>query len=373
MSGSSVHHDADGIELMASDIERQPDVLAGSIPTLRKAAGDVAAKIPPPSRAFLIGCGDSLDAGIAARYVWEELLRIPVEAVPAMTFATSIAPLAPADSLVVALSQSGKVSRVVEGIRAARRHGLATVAITANAGSPLAQEPADATWLIDFLKLGAIPGTTSHLVGAAAVLELGAAYAPEDRGSAVRRELDALPGMVREAIEASRGPVERQAAALSRDRPFLALGFGAVLSSARFTVRKLLELTQLVALWQETEEYAHDEYSLVDERFRVMLFAPPGIGERRNTEIARYLRRLRVHLTVVTSTPAAGAYEAFADEIVALPDTPASLVPLVYAIPGQLLSVTAARHLGGSLYGMAEQVHREDGDPHIYESEVVTA
>lgn len=374
MSGANGHHDAEGIDLMAADVERQAEVLAETIPALRAAAADVAGKVgQPPTRAFLIGCGDSLDAGIAARYVWEPLLGIPVEAVPAMTFATSVAPLAPAGSLVVALSQSGKVSRTVEGVRAARGRGLATVTITANGSSALAQEPADATWVIDFEKLGAIPGTTSHLVGAAAIYELGAAFTPSAGATALRGDLDALPDAVREAIDAAREPVTRQVEALSRELPFIALGFGAVLSSARFTVRKLLELTQIVALWQETEEYAHDEYSLVDERFRTMLFAPPKIGEPRSIEIARYLRRLGVHLTVVTAASSAGSYEAWADEIIAIPDVPRSVVPLVYTIPGQLLSIGAARRLGGSLYGMAERVHREDGDPQIYESEIVTA
>ena len=35
--------------------------------------------------------------------------------------------------------------------------------------------------------------------------------------------------------------------AMAREHPVLALGYGPVLASARFTVRKLLELTQLFA------------------------------------------------------------------------------------------------------------------------------
>ena len=47
------------------------------------------------------------------------------------------------------------------------------LAVTANPASPLEQEPADATWVIPFEKVGAVPGTTSFVLGAAALYEIG--------------------------------------------------------------------------------------------------------------------------------------------------------------------------------------------------------
>lgn len=369
-----MHRDTEGLALIQADIEREADALEHGTRSIRDAVPDVRSSLPESfSRAYLIGCGDSLDAGIASRFAWESLDTMPVEAVPAMTFATSIVERAPRGSLVVALSQSGKVSRVVEAVRAARSHGLTTVTITANAGSPLASEPADATWVIDFEKLGAIPGTTSHLLGTVALYELGCELTRDGRArDRLRSELDDLGHLVGSAIEGCRPRAIEHAEAMDRDRPFLSIGYGPVLSSARFTVRKLLELTQLIALSQETEEYAHDEYSLVDPSFRVMQFAPPDRGKRRNLEIAHYLNRLGVHLSVVTDGPEADAYRDIADVMYGLPEMPASLAPLVYAIPGQVLSLAAARRVGGSLYGMAERVHRADGDPQIYESEIAS-
>ena len=367
-----MHHDTAGLDLMEADIERQADALAVGTRRLREVVGAIADSLPgPPTRAYLIGCGDSLDGGLAARFVWEGLVEFPVEAVPAMTFATSIVDLAPEGALVVALSQSGKVSRVIEGVRAARARGLATLTISADPTSALAREPSDAQWVMGFEKLGAIPGTTSHLLGSVALYELGCALAHDSQGSdRVRSELDDLPELVRRALAACRPAAAAQALEMDRTKPFLSIGYGPGLSSARFTVRKMLELTQLVALWQETEEYAHDEYSLVDGGFRVMQFAPPDRGRQRNAEIAQYLRRLGVHLSLVTDGDEAARYRDVADIVYALPSTPASLVPLVYALPGQLLSVATARRVGGSLYGMAERVHKEDGDPQIYESEI---
>ena len=368
-----MHHDSDGLDLMEKDIERQSEVLTSSVPQLRESAKRIATDLRvSPERVYLIGCGDSLDAGMSARFVWERILNVPVEAVPAMTFASSVVPLAPPGSLVVALSQSGKVSRVVEGIRAARERGLTTVTITANPQSPLATEPSDATMIIEFSKVGQVPGTTSHSVGIVALYELGCAFSDgADQAVQLRSELDAVGELVSRVTEASSKLVPGHVSAFDRDAPFLSIGYGPGLAAARFTVRKFLELTQLFSLWQETEEYAHDEYSLVGPKFRVLQFAPPDRGMGRCVEIAKYLRRLDAHVAIVTAEQSAPFFSAFADLTYALPEIPPDLVPLVYAIPGQLLSLQVARSVGGSLYGMAERIHREDGDPQIYESEIL--
>jgi glucosamine--fructose-6-phosphate aminotransferase (isomerizing) len=368
------HADPAGLDLIEADVRREAATVGTAVAVLRDEAEDLRAALPiAPTRVYLIGCGDSFDGGIAARYVWEGLASVPVEAVPAMTFATSVVELAPEGSLVVALSQSGKVSRVIEGVRAARARGLATATITASAASPLAAEPADARWTIDFQKVGAVPGTTSHLLGALAFAELGCAFAQDVAGrDRVRGELDGLGALIERGIEACEPVAASHVAAIERDLPFLLLGYGPTLSSARFTVRKLLELTQLVTMWQETEEYAHDEYSLVDPRFRVLQFCPPDRGLGRSVEVAGYLRRLGVHLAIVTDEAAESGFSEIADLVYVLPDAPASVAPFLYCLPGQLLALAAARRVGGSLYGMAERVHREDGDPQIYESVIAS-
>ena len=369
-----MHFDDAGLELMEADIQREGAAIRDAIPGLRNSVGGIVDALGArPTRIYLVGCGDSLDGGIAARYVWDRMMGCPVEAVPAMTFATSVVEDAPDGSLVVALSQSGKVSRVIEGVRSAQARGLATVTITASPTSPLAQEPADATWVIPFDKLGAVPGTTSHLLGVVAFYELGCALAED--GSArdrLRADLDRLGDLVDETVAACADASERHADTMAREHPVLLLGYGPVLSSARFTVRKLLELTQLIALWQETEEYAHDEYSLVGPGFRVMQFCPPDRGGIRNVEVARYLQRLGVHLSIVADAAETDAYGALADIIYPIPTCPSSLVPLLYAVPGQSMSIATARRVGGSLYGMAERIHKEDGDPQIYESVIAT-
>jgi glucosamine--fructose-6-phosphate aminotransferase (isomerizing) len=360
---------SEGLALLESDIRRQASVLDTALPGLRAAADEIAAALPRVARVCLIGCGDSYDAALASSSIWEQVLGVPIQAHPAMSYATTVVDSTPSDTLVVALSQSGRVSRVIEAVRASVRRGLPTVTITANPSSPLAAEPADQTWLLDFEKVGPVPGTTSHLLGIAALYELAAAIGGPSGGS-VRADLDKLPSAVAETTTACWPTAQAQAAGFGRDLPVLLLGYGPTLSAARFTARKLMELAQVVAISQETEEYAHDEYSAIDERWRIVMFAPDDGGRARTLEVAGYLRRLGVDLAAIADASSADALDGICDHVYATATTPTSLAPFIQAVPGQILSVQAARRTGGALYGVDNPVRAADGEPQIYESAV---
>ena len=368
----TVHHDPELLRLFGQDIRRQGAVVAEQVPLLRQAAEAVARDLPPrPGRVYLIGCGDSLDGAMASRPVWERLLPdAVVEAVPAMTFSSYAVDAAPPDSLVIALSQSGRVARVIEGVRAARARGMATLAVTARPDSPLAAEPVDHLMVVPFPKLGPIPGTTSFTVGSIALSEVACALVPGSRSDELRGAIDETPASIDATVEAVWDEAMAQAARAARATTLLALAAGPTLAAARHLVRKVLETSQLMTMWQETEEYAHDEYSLVSDSFMVVLFAPADRSITRAIEVSHYLHRLGVDLGVVTTPAHAGSFAGLADSVYAT-DGPAATAPLVASVPAQILALGLAASLGGSMYGMGEAVHLQDGDPQIYESAIV--
>lgn len=355
--------------LLRRDILRQGDVLREVAGRLRTEAQDVAATFGRDvPRIYLVGCGDSLDAGLATRHIWERVTGVAVEAVPAMSFSYHLVDTAPSGSMVVALSQSGTVKRVVESVRVARQRGLKTVVMTASVESPLALEPSDATMVLDFPKLGFVPGTTSYAIALMAHLELALAFGRDGAAvDALRAEIDRAGDHVDAAHEAVRTAAGQHSAAFSRSAPILVLGAGAQYATARFTARKFFEIPQLVAISQETEEYAHDEFSIVDESFRVLLFAPPDRGSARCVEIARSLRGLGVHLAVVTDEPSSVALSEFADVVYRMPAVPSALAPVTYGLPAQYLALLLAERLGGSYYNSGDRTHAGIIDVQIYE------
>jgi glutamine---fructose-6-phosphate transaminase (isomerizing) len=366
---------ADNIELIASDIRRQAELIRSAYPWFRTVAADASTAVAPPSRVYLIGCGDSYDVGWAAQFTWERVLGVPVQALTALTFARYSIETAPQDALVVALSQSGKVSRVIESVRAARRRGIATVTVTGSERSPLARE-GGLSVVTPFPKLGPIPGTSSYTYNMVLLFELGLALATawkRDADSArLRAELDSLPALIERSLETI-WPVAAAHADATTDRTLahLALASGPNLSTARFFARKLFEIPQLAVMCQDSEEFAHDQYSFTSAGHPVLYHCPPGAAEGRDDELLISLSNLNTALAVVTEADRrlpAGVKPRWRYDIASGLDE--WLSPLMYSLPGQVYAYEIGKRLGGSFYAFADAPHKRDGDPLIYESAI---
>lgn len=362
------------MELLAQDIRRQPELLSQVVPMFRERTRALAGELGRPSRIYIVGCGDSLNVGMAVRFEWERVLGLPVHAIPALTFSRFEASTIPADALVIALSQSGTVVRVIEAARASFSRGVSTITVSASGTSPLAAEPATATLVTDFPKLGFVPGTTSFPYHLAIFYELGLALAERwgtevDTGAG-RANLDRLPDLVERSLEPMWATARRHAASITRDQPFLLLGTGPNLASVLFVARKLFEVPQVAALAQETEEYAHDEYSLVTPSLPSMIIAPHDAAAKRSSEILDSLLNIGSPTAVVAergyfpSRPATWTYEME-------PGLDELYMPLLATLPGQLLTYELGRTIGGSFYATDDPIHRRDGDDLIYRSELV--
>src|SRR5919199_5012638 len=91
---------------MLAGINAQPDYLrAGAADALYERSAHLPLRVP--SRIYLVGCGDSHYAGLATRFAFERWSGIPTEALESLEFSRYAVEAAPADALVVAVSNSG--------------------------------------------------------------------------------------------------------------------------------------------------------------------------------------------------------------------------------------------------------------------------
>ncbi|WP_369283780.1 glutamine--fructose-6-phosphate transaminase (isomerizing) [Oscillibacter sp. GMB15532] len=99
------------------------------------------------SRIFIIACGSSYHVGMVSKYIWEKLLRRPVEVVLASEF-RYCDPLVDEHSLVAVISQSGETLDTMAAMREAKRRGGRTLAIVNVVGSSIARDADDVlyTW-----------------------------------------------------------------------------------------------------------------------------------------------------------------------------------------------------------------------------------
>ena len=159
----SVQHEASTIEwdteaaekggfehFMMKEIHEQPAAVRDTLsPRLKDGKIDLSElaldedAIRGIHRIYIIGCGSAYHVGMAARYVFESLARLPVEVDVASEFRYRNPVLEP-DSLALVISQSGETADTLAALRLCKDRGVRTVGIVNVVGSSIARE-ADAT------------------------------------------------------------------------------------------------------------------------------------------------------------------------------------------------------------------------------------
>ncbi|MGN0983831.1 MAG: glutamine--fructose-6-phosphate transaminase (isomerizing) [Gemmiger sp.] len=135
---------------MMKEIHEQPAAVRDTLsPRLKEGRIDLSElsldeeAIRQVHRMYIIGCGSAYHVGVAARYVFESLARLPVEVDVASEFRYRDPVLEPG-SLAVVISQSGETADSLAALRACKEHGVRTIGIVNVVGSSIARE-ADAT------------------------------------------------------------------------------------------------------------------------------------------------------------------------------------------------------------------------------------
>ncbi len=131
---------------MMKEIHEQPKAVRDTIGSYVKdgridlsAVGLSDEEIKEISRLYIVACGSAYHVGIAAKYVLEDLAKIPVEVDLASEFRYRD-PLLDPDSLVVIISQSGETADSLAALREAKSRGIRTLAVVNVVGSSIPRE-----------------------------------------------------------------------------------------------------------------------------------------------------------------------------------------------------------------------------------------
>lgn len=131
---------------MMKEIHEQPKAVRDTLGSYIKdgridlsAVGLSDEEIRKISRLYIVACGSAYHVGIAAKYVIEDLAKIPVEVDLASEFRYRNPILAP-DSLVVIISQSGETADSLAALREAKSRGVRTLAVVNVVGSSIPRE-----------------------------------------------------------------------------------------------------------------------------------------------------------------------------------------------------------------------------------------
>ncbi|TAM19115.1 MAG: glutamine--fructose-6-phosphate transaminase (isomerizing) [Rhodanobacter sp.] len=338
---------------MQKEIFEQPRAVAdtlesrigphGVLPNIFGVGGDkLLAKV---RGVHIIACGTSYHAGLVAKYWIEEYARLPVAVEVASEYRYREA-VVPADTLFVAISQSGETADTLAAMRESRRRGyLGTLAICNVPESSVVRE-ADLKLMTRAgpeIGVASTKAFTTQLA-ALALLTLRLAHErglDETRYLALCEQLQSLPRMIEQALQ-----LEPEIQALAEHfiprHHALFLGRGVQFPVALEGSLKLKEISYIHAEAYPAGELKHGPLALVDEDMPVVAVAPNG----------PLLDKLKSNLQEVRAR--GGELIVFADKAAPMDGNPSRgsvlrvdaggefIAPAVFTVPLQLLSYHVA-------------------------------
>ena len=234
-----------------------------------------------PDLIVTVARGSSDHAATYLKYAVELQAGVPVASVGPSVASIYGAKLALADSLCIAVSQSGKSPDIVEMTRGARQGGAYAVAVTNHPDSPLAQA-ANATLRIHAGPEISVAATKTFVTSAVAGLWLLA----EMKGdAALLAAIRDLPAALERAVAADWSPVIAAVGNVG-DGSIYTLGRGPGWAMSNEAALKFKETCQLHAESFSSAEVMHGPVSIVDRGFPVLAFAAADAAESAVAEIA---------------------------------------------------------------------------------------
>jgi glutamine---fructose-6-phosphate transaminase (isomerizing) len=315
--------------LMAAEMSEQPAVLARLIARADEISETLRAVAPRPlAGTAIVARGSSDHASLVGRYLLEVATGRPVSSVAPSLHTLYRVRADYGRQLVIAVSQSGRTPEIVEVQRRLRGAGAATLAITNDAGSPLAAA-SDAVIALGAGEERAVPATKTVTAQILAFALLARALGDVP---IAEHDLASLPAAVARVL-GDPLPARRVADALAeRDRLVVTargLLYGAALESAL----KLQETAGIAADGLSCADLRHGPIAIVDRGFPVIALSAPGPAQADVADLVATLRNRGADVVTIS---------AEADADLPIPPVAEALAPVVAVVRAQQLAADLA-------------------------------
>ncbi|GAB2836676.1 glutamine--fructose-6-phosphate transaminase (isomerizing) [Actinocorallia aurea] len=297
------------------------------------------------SRVKIIGCGSAYYAGQIGAQLIEELARIPADAEPASEFRYRNAVVS-ADTLYVAVSQSGETYDTLAAVQELQRKGGRVLGLVNVVGSAIARQCDGGIYLH--------AGPEQSVASTKAYTSMTVAFAllalylgrirdlSPDAGRRIAAGLKALPEQI-EQILAQEEEIKRVAEALAEYPSAFFVGRVRGYPAAREGAQKLKEISYIHAEAYPGSELKHGPLALIcPERPTVAIVPDDELLAKNLTTLGEIRARHGRIFAVAHTPPGAGLTE----DVVLVPKNEPELDPILLTIPLQLLAYHAALALG---------------------------
>ncbi len=317
-------------------LEEEGDVRLGGIENHQFDLGRIR-------RIVTTACGTSWHAGLVGEYMLEEHARIPVDVEYASEFRYRN-PVLEEGTLALAISQSGETADTMAALREAKQRGLSTMGIVNTVGSTIARYTDFGIYLHAGPEIGvaSTKAFTSQMVALAMfTLYLGRRrHLSVPQGREFVNALRMLPEQVEQVLELD-DEIKALAEAYGDARNFLYLGRGYQFPVALEGALKLKEVSYIHAEGYPAAEMKHGPIALIDDDMPVVVLAPRDPVYQKVVSNVEEVKARHARLIAVVSDDAPELRDKV-DHVIRVPQTIPALLPVLTAVPLQLLAYHTA-------------------------------
>ena len=290
-------------------------------------------------------CGTAFYAALTAKYWFEKIARVPVEADIASEFRYRET-IMPEGGLAIFISQSGETADTLAALRYCRQQGQKILSIVNVPESTIARE-SDAvlqTYAGPEIGVASTKAFTTQLTvlaSLAIVLARSKSSINRTREATLANTLIEVPARAAEVLNQDVN-LKKLSHEISQAHDVLFLGRGTSYPIAMEGALKLKEISYIHAEGYAAGEMKHGPIALIDDGVPVIVIAPSDeLFDKTASNMQEVIARggKVFFLTDISGEKKLGALAA---ETVVLPEVDPFVAPILYAIPVQLIAYHAA-------------------------------
>ena len=280
-------------------------------------------------RFYIIACGSSYHVGMAAKYILERLLRIPVEVTLASEF-RYCRPIVSQRTLALVISQSGETIDTLAAMREAKRLGARLLSIVNVVGSTIARESDDVlyTWAGPEIAVATTKAYSTQLA------------VPEEYRELVE-QLQLLPGKAEEILKHTEEIQYYASIYFNHDSVFF-IGRNIDYAVGLEGSLKLKEISYIHSEAYAAGELKHGTISLIEDGTLVVALASWNeLFDKLMSNVKEVKARGADVIGIATESHKA-ALAALVDSALSIPDIHPMFLPSLEVIPMQLFAYYVA-------------------------------
>ena len=292
----------------------------------------------------IVACGSAYHTGVTAKYVFENLARIPVEVDVASEFRYRN-PILEEDSMVIVISQSGETADTLAALRESKAKGIKVLGIVNVVGSSIARE-ADSvmyTWAGPEIAVATTKAYSAQLVALYLLaLKFAKVRGKIDTSTFERMlgEIKELPGQV-EYLLTQKETIQHFANRFVGAKDIFFIGRGVDYAISLEGSLKLKEISYIHSEAYAAGELKHGTISLIEDGTLVVALATqPELFQKTISNVVEV--KARGAFVMAVTTEENSAMEKAADYVLYIPKVEPSLANSLAIIPLQLFAYYVA-------------------------------